>query len=172
MQLDFKIDKLTHSIENAKTGDSFRTNVLPITKNDLRQITKSNGWKFDWKAEISPINEVYKLIIEHNTTIIQGLISLSIERDYVFVNLLENAPFNVGKNKMYQGVAGNLMAYACQISFLHEFEGYVAFEAKTKLIEHYKGSLGAIHVGNQRMIIQSKEALWLVNKYFYNLLNR
>jgi len=54
------------------------------------------------------------------------------------MNLLESAPFNIGENKLYEGVAGNLVAYACKVSFQHGFDGYVAFTAKTNLIEHYK----------------------------------
>jgi len=33
------------------------------------------------------------------------------------MNLLENAPFNVGQNKLYEGVAGNLVAFACKFPF-------------------------------------------------------
>lgn len=34
--LDFEIDKLTRSIENAFTGDSFLTEVSLLTKTDLK----------------------------------------------------------------------------------------------------------------------------------------
>ena len=91
---------------------------------------------------------------------------MTIEEDHVFVNLLESAPFNIGKGKIYEGVAGNLVAYACKISFQKGFEGYVAFTAKTKLIDHYEKALGAYHFKNQRMIIESQPARVLVEKYF------
>lgn len=51
--LDFEVDKLTRSIENAVTGDSFATEVLHLTKQDLKIITQKNGWKFDWKKELN-----------------------------------------------------------------------------------------------------------------------
>ena len=82
------------------------------------------------------------------------------------MNLLESAPFNIGINKMYQGVAGNLVAYACKVSFQHGFSGFVSFFSKTKLIEHYSKSLGAFHYGNQLMIISDKAAQKLVDIYF------
>jgi hypothetical protein len=47
--LDFEIDKLTNSIENVVTGDCFPTVVLPFTRADLKQVTKKNGWNFNWK---------------------------------------------------------------------------------------------------------------------------
>ena len=45
--------------------------------------------------------------------------------------------------------------------------GYVAFDAKTKLIEHYKTSLGAEQVGrSSRLVIDQTAALHLVEQYF------
>ena len=89
-----------------------------------------------------------------------------IEQDHVFMDLLESAPFNIGKHKIYEGVAGNLVAYACKISFQKGFDGFVAFTAKTRLIDHYEKTLGAYHFKNQRMIIDNQAARILVEKYF------
>ena len=86
------------------------------------------------------------------------------------MHLVESAPFNKGKNKMYAGVPGNLVAFACKLSFQRGHDGNVAFISKTQLIEHYIKSLGAIHVGGRLMIIDTKSALNLMNKYYSNLL--
>jgi hypothetical protein len=53
MELDFEIDKITESIENAETGETLDTLVLPVMQTDLKQVTKKNGWLFDWKLELS-----------------------------------------------------------------------------------------------------------------------
>ena len=37
--IDIEIDKLTHSIENVVTGDSFPTEILPLSKPDLIHLT-------------------------------------------------------------------------------------------------------------------------------------
>ena len=167
IELDFIIDKLTNSIVNVISGDSFQTEVSRINKSDLRNITKKAGWNFNWKTEFQDITkEVYKLTIVNNTNIIQGLLSISIMEDHIYMNLLESAPFNIGKNKLYEGVAGNLVAYACKVSFQKGFEGYLAFTAKTRLIKHYEETLGAYHYKNQRMFIETDEAKILVQKYF------
>lgn len=164
---NFIIDRLTNSIVNSISGDSFQTEVSILTKADLKNILKKNGWKFNWRLEYNDIEkEVYKLYVQNNSSIVQGLVSITIEPDHVFMNLIENAPFNIGKNKIYQGVAGNLVAYACKISFQRGFDGFVSFKAKTKLIEHYEKTLGAKHFRNGLMIIESKPANVLVNKYF------
>lgn len=165
----FIIDRLTNSILNTISGDSFQTEVILLSKLDLKDITKKNGWNFNWKSEFNNIKkEVYKLTIEHNPNIIQGLLSITIETDHIYMDLLESSPFNIGKNKLYQGVAGNLVAYACKISFQKGFDGFVAFTAKTQLIEHYEKTLGAFHFKNQRMIIETDASKFLVEKYFKN----
>ena len=108
------------------------------------------------------------MTISGNPQVIQGLVSLTERDDHVYMHLIESAPFNLGKNKVYIGVPGNLIAFACKISFHRGFEGYVSFTAKTRLIEHYKKTLGAISVGGQLMIINTDAALKLIDKYFKN----
>lgn len=169
IELDFLIDKLTNSIENINSGDSFPTEVALISSDELKKITKKNNWIFDWKKEFRmPQNEVYKLTISNNPNIIQGLVSLQVKSDHIFMNLIESAPFNIGKNKTYLGVPGNLVAFVCRVSFQRGFDGFVSFVVKTQLIEHYKTSLGAINFGGQLMIINNTAALNLIGKYFKN----
>lgn len=82
------------------------------------------------------------------------------------MHLIESAPFNREKNKLYVGVPGNLVAYACKLSFQRGCQGYVSFAAKTKLINHYVETLGAIRAGGQLMVIDTEAALKLIEKYF------
>ena len=164
--LDFIIDKLTNSIENVVTGDSFATDIILVTATDLKNVLKKD-WQFDWKLEFKDLQkEIYKLTIVNNSSILQGLLSITIEQDHIYMNLLESSPFNIGKDKLYEGVAGNLVAYACKVSFQKGFDGFVAFTAKTNLIKHYEENLGAFHFKNQRMIIETESAKNLVEKYF------
>jgi hypothetical protein len=37
--------------------------------------------------------------------------SFSDDKDHLFMHLIESAPFSKGKNKIYVGVAGNLVAF-------------------------------------------------------------
>jgi len=168
--LEFEIDELTNSIKNLISGDSFSTDISRITKADLKNITKKNGWLFDWKLELKhPERDVYKLTIVNNQNIIQGLVSLEVKPDHVYMHLVESAPFNKGKTKLYAGVPGNLVAFACKLSFQRGHEGNIAFISKTQLIDHYTESLGAMHVGGRLMIIDSAAALNLINRYFSNI---
>jgi hypothetical protein len=160
--LDFEVDKLTNSIENVVTGDSFSTDIALISNSDLKKVSKKNGWAFDWKDELKkPERDVYKLTIVNNQSIIQGLISLEIKTDHVYIHLVESAPFNKGKTKIYAGVPGNLVAFACKLSFQRGHEGNVSFISKTQLVQHDIDTLGALHFGGRVMIIDTNAALKL-----------
>ena len=101
--LDFEVDKLTNSIENVVSGDSFATEISIVTLFDLKSITKKNRWQFDWKFEYKqPEREVYKLTIINNQHIIQGLISLEIKLGHVYMHLVESAPDNKEKQRCIQ----------------------------------------------------------------------
>jgi len=47
MQLDFEIDKLTHSLENTATGEILLTEIVPLAKVDMKNISKKSGWNFN-----------------------------------------------------------------------------------------------------------------------------
>lgn len=163
----FIIDKLTDSILNTISGDSFQTEVQRLMKPDLNNVAKKHRWNFDWRKELQQNDrEVYKLVIGSSPSVIQGLLSVSVKADHVYMNLLESAPFNIGKNKLYEGVAGNLVAFACKLSFQRGCDGFVSFRAKTKLIEHYTQTLDAVHFGGHLMVIDTEAAKTLVDKYF------
>ena len=165
--IDIEIDKLTNSIENSISGDSFPTEIHRIDTFDFKNITKNKNWLFNWKEEGKLSDrEVYKLTILGNPTIIQGLVSISDYNDHIYLHLIESAPFNLGKQKLYKGVPGNLIAFAFKNSWDKGYEGFVSFTAKTRLIEHYEKSLGATHVGGHKMIIFPDAALKLIRKYF------
>lgn len=166
--IDIEIDKLTNSIENRITGDVFDTNVVQLLKEDKRQIKKAD-WRFNWYIEILNENrQIYKLVINNNPSIIQGLLSLEVKTDHVYMHLIESASFNREKNKVYLGVPGNLVAFACKVSFDYGFEGYVAFDAKNSLIRHYQETLYATHFKGTKMYIETFAALRLMKQYFTN----
>jgi hypothetical protein len=161
--IEIEIDKLTNSIENAFTGERFITDVLTVNKKEII----STDWQFDWEKEVNKWStQVYKLVTKGNESIIQGLLSVSDGKDHIFMNLIENAHFNKGQNKVYIGVAGNLIAYACKISFEKGYDGFVVFDSKTALIKHYEEHLFAKRLGGLRMYIDSSAALRLLNQYY------
>jgi hypothetical protein len=164
--VDIEIDKLTNSIENAVSGDVFDTEIFHLFEKDSKQINKAD-WQFKWYEQVKLTDrETYKLVIKDNPKIIQGLISLSDFGDHIYMHLIESAKFNKGKQKIYTGVPGNLVAFACKRSFDQGYDGYLAFDAKTVLIKHYQETLFATHYKGTKMIIETLAANRLINQYF------
>jgi hypothetical protein len=66
-QVGIEIDKLTNSIVNTISGDSFPTDVIPLSAADLNNITKKKGWIFNCKNEYKIADrQVFKLTIQNN----------------------------------------------------------------------------------------------------------
>lgn len=105
-------------------------------------------------------------VIQSSQDVIQGLISLEEQEGYVFMRLVETARHNYGRNKVYEGVLGNLVAFACKLSFEKGFDGYVVFEPKTKLISHYSKVLKAKSISGTRMYIDKNAAHFLIDTYY------
>ena len=164
--LDFVVDKLTNSIENLATGEVFDTEILRLAELDSKQIKKLE-WQFNWRKELrDQTKEVYKLTTLNNPTIIQGLISIEDKQDHIFMHLIESSKFNKGDGKIYLGVPGNLVAFACKVSMNKGYQGFLAFDAKSALIRHYEETLGATHFRGIRMFIETDAALKLISQYF------
>jgi hypothetical protein len=79
---------------------------------------------------------------------------------------IESSKFNIGKEKIYLGVPGNLIAFACKVSVERCYQGFVAFDAKSALIKHYQDALYATHFRGLRMFIDNKVATRLILQYF------
>jgi hypothetical protein len=162
-EISIEIDKLTNSIENAFTGEIFETEFQKITSKEIKKV----DWLFDWHTELkTKKSDVYKMTTVENKNIIQGLISLRTDNKFVSVELVENAKFNRGKEKVYLGVGGNLFAFACKISKELGYNGYVGFIAKTSLMAYYTQTLGAEVALGQRMYIDEEASEKLICHYF------
>jgi len=137
-----------------------------LTSKDLGIINKTE-WQFDWSKEHKDkTKEVYKLTTANNPTIIQGLLSIEDKEDHVFMHLIESSKFNKGKDKVYLDVPGNLVAFACKVSFDKGYQGFLAFDARTALIKHYQETLHATCFRGLRMFIETTAALRLISQYF------
>jgi hypothetical protein len=159
-----RIDRLTNSIVNVISGDVFDTEVQLLTTGDAKKMKAK--WQFDWASEMKE-NATYKLTVKDNFDVVQGAISLSDKGDHIYINLIENAPFNLGRKKVYEGVAGNLFAFACKLSFEKGYDGEISFTAKNVLIAHYEKTLGAKRIGTSNlMLVESDSARKLIQRYY------
>lgn len=172
--LQFPIDKITNSILEIASSQSHPTDVILIEKNEIGKIHKKDGWFFNWKQEYKKTDRsIYKLVLQ-NSIAIQGLVSIEAvpEQRYIELHLIESSPHNFGSNKQFAGVAANLVAFCCKMSFELGFDGFVAFTAKTELVGHYIETLGAqLIYGLNRMAIDTRSAKKIVNSYYKEFFN-
>ncbi len=165
-RLDFEVDKLTNSIENILTGETFETEIVRLHVEDVR-LLKHSKWQFNWRTELkNEKREVYALVTKENPFILHGIMSIEDLGDHFFLHLIESASFNKGHTKLYAGVAPNLVAFACKKSFERGYGGHLAFVAKSALMEHYEKSLGAKRLYGNRMFLDQAAAYPLVCSYF------
>lgn len=163
-EVDIIIDEITDCLVD-KEGVEHKTEVRVVQ--DIKP-NQYKEWNFAWTREIAARNEIYSLHILGND-ITEGLISLIPNKkdEAVEIQLVESAPHNIGKSKIYSGVGPHLFAVAALRSFESGLEGYVVFEAKSDLISHYTETLGAKQIGSsQRMIINPRESFVLAKTYF------
>ena len=59
-----------------------------------------------------------------------------------------------------------MTAYGCKLSDDYGFDGVVSFDSKTALISHYEKTLGAVHLGGNKMAIFEENAQILIDNYF------
>lgn len=162
-----EVDVLSESVIEIATGIVYATEVTNVDSDFLNNIKKKYGWQFNWREEYKRhYREIFKLTIREKESIVLGLISFELKDDHVHVHLVESSPQNKGKEKKYLGIGGNLFAFACKISYENGYEGVIAFYAKTKLIEYYSVTLGAVLVTNNRMVIPERNAIFLLSKYY------
>ena len=114
------------------------------------------------------VAEIYKLHIEEEEDIlgVVGLVDFP-EEKRIEIRLLANAKENRGQNKVYDRVAGCLIAFACNRAVeKYERDACVSLVPKTNLVKHYMHKYRMVHKGRQLCL--EKEALdHIVNKYFY-----
>ena len=74
----------------------------------------------------------------------------------LFMNNIEIAPHNIGKDGIHENVAGCLLAYGCKEGFrrgVENYKGYLLFDSKSDLIELYQKKVwsnlgnGSLHYG-------------------------
>lgn len=165
-EIDVKVDDMANSVVHRPSGQVFPTAIL--LWRDLPDTSKASvaAWRFDWAKEIRRTDSDVVGLLAQGYETIRGLMALEARGDHVFVVLIESAPHNIGENQLFMGVAGNLSAYACGRSFALGFDGYIAFDAKNELIEHFKTSLAAHRVGSSnRMIVDTTSARRLIAQY-------
>ncbi len=156
------------TVIEASTGKHLSGLILPAKLSEMP--AKGKGWQFSWRqiGKTEGAN-LLKLMLDLNPLEIQGLMMTTlVNREMLFMNNIEVAPHNYGKQGTYEGVAGALIAYGCKLSFelaTGAYQGYLAFDSKTALIPYYQTKYGATHALGQKMYFDPDTGRQLMKAY-------
>ena len=147
-------------VVEVKTGKKEKVRVSQLKSSELVRL---EAFEFEWSKESK--FEVYKLSLILNEQIL-GLLSIEriLEELRIEIRLLEISTKNIGKDKLYDRVAGILIAFACKESFKNGFYGFVSLVPKTKLIKHYIDKYGFEQFG-RHLAIELQASELLMNRY-------
>lgn len=151
------------NVIETSSGKSHTVEINPVEDDDYKTLRKSRFF-FDWKEEKA--HEVYKLQLS-GTSEILGLISLeNIPEEWrVHIRLLTVSKGNRGKEKQFDRIAGNLIAYAARIA-IKEYAEYacVSLRPKSHVAQHYIDKYNMKLTG-MTLSIEVPEILDLINHY-------
>lgn len=151
------------NITEISTGKIFPIEIIPLQPKDYKSITKKRYF-FDWKIEHE--FEIYKLLIKGESDIL-GIISIErIPLEWrIHIRLLTVSVENMGKNKKYDKVSGNLIAFVSKL-VIREFAelACVSLTPKTSIANHYIEKYH-MNVTGKTLSLEVPEILNLINQY-------
>lgn len=131
---------------------------------DFRVLTKKR-YSFNWKT-FKDSTKVYKLKVEGEDDIlgVMGLVDVPGDKR-LEIKLLATSKENIGKNKIYEGIAGCLIAFACRSALAkYGVEACVSLIPKTELVSHYIQKYYMINAGWQ-LFLEGKKLINLIKEY-------
>lgn len=153
-------------ILHKKTGKLHEAIVELVEEQDWVFIDNSGQFEFNWRKEKKFLVHKIKLKLEEE---ILGLISIEdISSEFrLHIRLIENSNTNKGKNKVYDNLAGCLIAHICEVSFEKNYGGFVSLKPKTELEVLYKTKYGFQEMG-QLLYTELENSENLIKKYLKN----
>lgn len=146
------------------TNEKRLVHVMPIESDDFKKITVRR-YSFNWK-KLKNESVIYKLTLADRDDIL-GLIGLvehpSEERTEI--KLLALSAENVGKDKLYDRIAGCLIAFAGNEA-TQKYKNYRALSLvpKTEIRYHYIRKYGMLDAGWQ-LYLEDTPLLRVINEY-------
>lgn len=148
-----------------------------IRANNITLPSLVDGWRFNFNKHSKKKGfETYVLVCEETPGTIQGCLIFQIKEEVEpYMAFIEIAPHNKGKDKMFDKVAGCLIAFACRLSFLKgkdHYKGWLAFDVleenkndEIKLMALYSQKYGALKFGETTMVIPPETGEFLIKTF-------
>jgi hypothetical protein len=152
-------------VKETTSGQEKNVVVSVAQEKDFKRLTKQR-YSFNWKL-LSKAATVYVLCIERKDDILGaiGLVDFPAEKR-IEIKLLASAKENIGVDKLVDGIAGCLIAFACRLAVTkYGAEACVSLVPKTELREHYMRKYYMLNAGWQ-LYLEGKELQKLLKEYF------
>ncbi len=150
-------------IIDKSTGEKHSVDILPVEPDEFKTLRKERYF-FDWKIEKN--REVYKLQIKGSSDIL-GLVSIErIPREWrIHIRLLTVSKENKGREKKYENIAGNLIAFVAKIA-IREFGelACVSLRPKSQIAKHYVEKYN-MNITGMTLSLEVPEIIDLINLY-------
>ncbi len=153
-------------IVEASTEKPIPVEIYPVEKSELKLFSKKR-YSFDWSSESK--FEVYKLVISRTEDAL-GLISMDrIPQEWrIHIRLIAVSKENLGSGKIYENIAGVLIAYASKIA-LEDFGEHacISLKPKTQIAKLYMEKYN-MKITGMLLSLEVPELLNLINRYDYD----
>lgn len=152
-------------VVKVSSNKKFEIDISRVDKADLDTITSKRHF-FDWKKEKA--YEISKLTIAGKKDIL-GLVSFECidEEKRIHIRLLAASEENVGKDKIYDDIIGNLLAYVARQAVLKYAEwACISLRPKTQLADHYIKKY-KMNTTGITLSLEVPEILELIERYSY-----
>ena len=131
---------------------------------DFKLLTKKR-FSFVWKS-FRASTTIYKLQIvgEDGILGVAGLIDWPAEKR-IEIKLLASSKENIGRQKIYDGIAGCLIAFTCRLAASeYGSEACVSLVPKTELIRHYMQKYHMEH-GGWQLYLEGNNLIKIFKEY-------
>lgn len=149
-----------------KSGEFHEAIIELVQEEDWEIIEKDKTFKFNWKKEKKYL--VHKITLKLEKEVL-GLVSIEdVPKELrLFIRLIEVSKKHRGRKKVYDHVAGSLIAFTCNLAFQKDYNGFVSLIPKTELVNHYKSKYGFKEFGSH-LYLELEKSENLIKKYLGN----
>jgi hypothetical protein len=151
------------NIVEVLTGKIYAIEVLTVESADYKLLSKAR-YSFDWNEEKT--QEVYKLVIKGQNEIL-GLVSIErIPSEWrIHIRLLTVSLENKGEEKVFEKIAGNLIAFVSKIAVADYGElACVSLRPKSSIAQHYITKYN-MNITGLTLSLEVPEIIDLINQY-------
>ncbi len=153
----------TMNIVEVLTGKIYPIEISTVESSDYKSLSKTRYF-FDWKEEKK--QEIYKLVMKGQNDIL-GLVSIErIPSEWrIHIRLLTVSLENKGKGKVFEKIAGNLIAFVSKIAVTDFGElACVSLRPKSSIAQHYITNYN-MNVTGMTLSLEVPEIIDLINQY-------